>query len=91
MTFAKSLCLRALNEKLDIMHLTRKNFSACTLLLLAVLTVYTYGIILLHSLSLSLGHKAMCYGLPSCAMVLRVMKDICRRVPAWGVLNSWVS
>ena len=29
--------------------------------------------------------------LPSCTIVLRVLKDICHRVPAWGVLDSWVS
>jgi zinc finger RNA-binding protein len=28
-------------------------------------------------------------GLPSCSILMRVLKDICRRVPAWGVLNSW--
>jgi zinc finger RNA-binding protein len=29
-------------------------------------------------------------GLPSCSILMRVLKDICRRVPAWGVLDSWI-
>lgn len=29
-------------------------------------------------------------GLPSCGILMRVLKDICRRVSAWGVLDSWV-
>ena len=33
----------------------------------------------------------MAHGLPSCVIVMRVLKDTCRRVPAWGVLDSWVS
>ena len=37
------------------------------------------------------GLQVVAQGLPSCAIVMRVLKDICRRVPAWGVLDSWVS
>ena len=32
----------------------------------------------------------MALELPSCTITIRVLKDICRRVPAWGVLDSWV-
>lgn len=32
----------------------------------------------------------MAHGLPSCVIVMRVLKDICQRVPAWGVLDTWV-
>ncbi|KAL5481951.1 hypothetical protein EMCRGX_G022227 [Ephydatia muelleri] len=34
--------------------------------------------------------QAMADGLPSCVIVLRVLRDICNRVPAWAVLNGWV-
>lgn len=33
----------------------------------------------------------MAHSLPSCIINMRVLKDICRRVPAWGVLDTWVS
>lgn len=32
----------------------------------------------------------MALELPSCTITIRVLKDICRRVPAWGVLDSWM-
>ena len=35
--------------------------------------------------------QAMAHHLPSCIVTMRVLKDICRRVPAWGVLDQWVS
>lgn len=34
--------------------------------------------------------QAMAHHLPSCIVTMRVLKDICRRVPAWGVLDQWV-
>lgn len=32
----------------------------------------------------------MAHDLPSCIVVMRVLRDISRRVPAWGVLDAWV-
>ena len=70
----------------SIVTMTRKNFSHLCFVCLCVSVCVAVAV---GHVCLSL--QAMCHGLPSFAIVLRVMKDICRRVPAWGVLNSWVS
>ncbi|XP_076034745.1 zinc-finger protein 72D isoform X2 [Oratosquilla oratoria] len=33
--------------------------------------------------------KARANGLQSCVMVIRILRDLCQRVPTWGPLNSW--
>lgn len=35
--------------------------------------------------------QARANGLQSCVMVIRILRDLCQRVPTWGPLNSWVS
>jgi len=33
--------------------------------------------------------QARANGLQSCVMVIRILRDLCQRVPTWGPLNSW--
>lgn len=35
--------------------------------------------------------QARATSLQSCVMVIRIMRDLCNRVPTWGPLNPWVS
>lgn len=39
----------------------------------------------------SLVHQAKAATLQSCFIVIRILRDLCRRVPAWAAFNSWVS
>lgn len=57
--------------------------------------------VLPHRASLSGGlrspsHPACCLqaratGLQSCVMVIRILRDLCQRVPTWSPFSSWVS
>nr|CAD7392653.1 unnamed protein product [Timema cristinae] len=33
--------------------------------------------------------QARATGLPSCVMVIRILRDLCQRVPTWAPLHSW--
>ncbi|KAK7484494.1 hypothetical protein BaRGS_00024250 [Batillaria attramentaria] len=33
--------------------------------------------------------QARATGLPSCVMVIRILRDLCQRVPTWSHLNQW--
>ncbi|KAK8403589.1 hypothetical protein O3P69_000562 [Scylla paramamosain] len=33
--------------------------------------------------------QARANGLQSCVMVIRILRDLCQRLPTWGPLNSW--
>lgn len=35
--------------------------------------------------------KARANGLQSCVIIIRVLRDLCQRVPTWGKMPSWVS
>ena len=37
------------------------------------------------------GLQARANGLQSCVMVIRVLRDLCKRMPIWANLSSWVS
>ena len=34
--------------------------------------------------------QARATGLPSCVVVIRILRDLCQRVPTWSHLNQWV-
>lgn len=35
--------------------------------------------------------QARALGLHSCVVIIRILRDLCQRVPTWAPLNSWVS
>ncbi|XP_015749983.1 PREDICTED: spermatid perinuclear RNA-binding protein-like [Acropora digitifera] len=35
--------------------------------------------------------QAKANGLQSCVIIIRVMRDLCQRIPAFAPLNNWVS
>lgn len=35
--------------------------------------------------------QARANGLRSCVIVIRILRDLCTRVPTWGPLRGWVS
>ncbi|PSN31605.1 Zinc finger RNA-binding protein [Blattella germanica] len=48
------------------------------------------GVKYLHQcLIMLLLSQARATGLQSCVMVIRILRDLCQRVPTWAPLNSW--
>lgn len=45
-----------------------------------------------HSIYLTFLHqKARANGLQSCVIIIRVLRDLCQRVPTWSPFPGWVS
>lgn len=45
-----------------------------------------------HSVKLTLLHqKARANGLQSCVIIIRILRDLCQRVPTWSPFPGWVS
>lgn len=51
-------------------------------------SLVTFG----HSINLILLHqKARANGLQSCVIIIRILRDLCQRVPTWSSFPGWVS
>lgn len=46
---------------------------------------------LCHSVNLTVLHqKARANGLQSCVIIIRILRDLCQRVPTWSPFPGWV-
>lgn len=36
-------------------------------------------------------HQARATGLQSCVMIMRIMRDMCQRIPTFSPLSQWVN
>lgn len=50
----------------------------------SVTCVLLYNLTLLHQ-------KARANGLQSCVIIIRILRDLCQRVPTWSPFPGWVS
>lgn len=67
--------------------------NVCTVCLIDALIIFCYCLLTHALLMLTLFWflQAKANGLQSCVIIIRVMRDLCQRIPAFAPLNNWVS